>query len=91
MSSPRVVPVNAYASALRLMLCMGCGAYLATGVLTLVIGNCFGLLKMPLSSAVTSFLMWWMLIPVLPAMILHPLAVNRVRAQVPAGAIGVPK
>jgi hypothetical protein len=63
------------------MLCMGCIAYLATGVLTLVIGFCFGLLTLPLATAISTFLMWWMLVPVLPAVILHPLAVSRVRSR----------
>lgn len=81
MNRPLEVSADSYSSALRLLLCMGCVAYLATGVLTLVVGHCFGLLTLPLVTAISTFLMWWMLVPVLPAVILHPLAVNRVRAR----------
>lgn len=83
----RPASVETYDVALRMFLCMGCLAYLATGVMTLVLGHCFGLLSLPLPAAMATFLMWWMLVPVLPSLILHPLAVSRVRARISHGPL----
>lgn len=77
--NPAAVSPEAFGTWLRGLLCIGCLAYLATGSTTLVLGHCFGVLSLPFNTAMMTFLMWWMIIPVLPAVILHPVAVRRMR------------
>lgn len=68
-----------YSTALKMLLTLGCSGYLMTGTLTLMMGHFFGLLTLPLTTALLSLTVWWMVIPVLPCVVLHGLAVRRVR------------